>query len=153
MMTSAKQKGSSQVSLLEIYSAEICSVKNCMAKVKSVERDSSIMVKLSSLSKYVGEANRREAGGKIMRFAPLVPSCFPLEKPFDVFLVCHDVSQIRFSITDENLRLYGDVSSASWVLLALLSQRFNGFQRNAKLVGCRESPPFLGHRTAPPRAW
>ena len=27
------------------------------------------------------------------------------------------------------------------------------FQRNPELVGRRVSPPFLDHRSAPPRAW
>ncbi len=82
---------------MEIYLAEIRSVEICIAKIKSVERDPSIMIKLSGLPKYVNEVNKREAGAEIIQFTPLVLSGFPLKKPCDVFLVCHVAPQIRIS--------------------------------------------------------
>ena len=66
MMTGADQTGSFQVSPLEIYLAEIRSMEICMAEIKSVERDPSIMIKLSGLSKHVKKVNGREAGAKVI---------------------------------------------------------------------------------------
>ena len=51
-----------------------------MAKIKSVERDASIVIKLSGLLKYFSEVNRRETGAKIMQFTPLIPSGLPLQE-------------------------------------------------------------------------
>ena len=74
MMTSAGQMRASQTSPLKIYSTEIRSMEICITKIKAVERDPSIMIKLSGLSKYVSEVDKGETGATIIRFTPLVPS-------------------------------------------------------------------------------
>ena len=81
MVTSADQTGASQVSALEIYATQIRSVENCIAKIKAAKGYTSIMIKLSSLSKNVSEVDKREARTKIMQFTPLVPSRLAFKKP------------------------------------------------------------------------
>lgn len=80
-MTSAEQTGSSQVSLLKIYVTQIRPVENCITKVKPAKRYPSVLIKLTSLSKYLGEVDEREARAEVMQLTPLVPSRFAFKNP------------------------------------------------------------------------
>ncbi len=87
MLTSADQPGTSQVSSLEIYIAEIGSMEVCVAKIEAIKRNPSITIELSGLSKHLDEVDKGEPGATIMRFTPAIPSYFALKNPCDVFVV------------------------------------------------------------------